>query len=171
MANTDMRIVVLRADGGISVIEPATNAVPLADIVDRTMPELPAGSSIVAALTRDELDIMLTPAVPSVSWENIDGVPTQVLNRLQLRHYRNAWQWGPTGIFVPAASKTAQDEANLRKVRNELLEDTDHEVLGDRPANPALNAYRQALRDVTQQGVPARDVVWPTLPPGLSRRK
>lgn len=53
----------------------------------------------------------------------------------------------------------------IRKIRNQLLFETDWTQLADSPVNPAdWTDYRQALRDITnQEGFPW-EVEWPALP-------
>ena len=48
--------------------------------------------------------------------------------------------------------------------RLQLLEETDIYAVGDRPMSDEMRAYRQALRDITQQEGFPDNVVWPTKP-------
>lgn len=51
-----------------------------------------------------------------------------------------------------------------RFIRNNLLEETDVWALSDRTMTAEQTAYRQALRDITDQaGFPA-EITWPTKP-------
>jgi len=52
----------------------------------------------------------------------------------------------------------------LRHMRNQKLSATDWWVLPDRTATDEQLAYRQALRDITDQYTSLGDVVWPTPP-------
>jgi len=67
-----------------------------------------------------------------------------------------AWVQGYTSVALSA------DEA--RKLRNELLGETDWMAVTDRTLTPEETNYRQALRDVPdQEGFPSV-VVWPAKP-------
>ena len=52
----------------------------------------------------------------------------------------------------------------LRSKRDELIKNTDWWVLPDRSPTDAQLAYRQALRDITDEYTSLADVVWPTKP-------
>lgn len=52
----------------------------------------------------------------------------------------------------------------LRNRRDELIKNTDWWVLPDRTPTDAQLAYRQALRDITDDYASLTDVVWPTKP-------
>ena len=54
--------------------------------------------------------------------------------------------------------------ADLRKDRNILLAQTDYLALADNTMTPEMEAYRQALRDITDTYSSLEDVVWPTQP-------
>lgn len=55
----------------------------------------------------------------------------------------------------------------IRRYRNGLLADTDYLIMPDYPltdeSRAALQAYRDALRDVTDQADPT-NIVWPVMP-------
>ena len=64
-----------------------------------------------------------------------------------------------------AAEKHHYQMVDLRRVRNELLAETDHWSYQDTPDMTAEQiAYRQALRDITTTYSSLNDVVWPTKP-------
>jgi hypothetical protein len=51
-----------------------------------------------------------------------------------------------------------------RSIRDNLLKQSDYLVLPDSSKDtPEVRAYRQALRDVTQQDGFPENIVWPTL--------
>lgn len=53
----------------------------------------------------------------------------------------------------------------LRSERNRLLNETDYWVLSDtNTASAEQLAYRQALRDITENTTSLNDVTWPTKP-------
>jgi len=52
----------------------------------------------------------------------------------------------------------------IRKVRNELLAETDWWANSDLTMTAEQTAYRQALRDITDTYTSLDDVVWPTKP-------
>lgn len=60
--------------------------------------------------------------------------------------------------LTPEAIKRQWDA--VRHERNARLKETDWTELGDSPANGSKRAYRQALRDVTNQPDPY-NIVWP----------
>ena len=58
-----------------------------------------------------------------------------------------------------------QFEAGLvRQARNEFLAETDVWALSDRTMTAEQTAYRQALRDITDQDGFPIDITWPTKP-------
>jgi hypothetical protein len=58
-----------------------------------------------------------------------------------------------------------QFEAGLvRQARNEFLAETDVWALSDRTMTAEQTAYRQALRDITDQAGFPTDITWPTKP-------
>jgi len=58
-----------------------------------------------------------------------------------------------------------QKAAAIRQERNQLLKDTDYAVLPDSGHDtPEIRAYRQALRDITEQNTFPDSVTWPTKP-------
>lgn len=65
--------------------------------------------------------------------------------------------------------------ARVRMRRDSLISRTDFYVQPDYPSDPegleAVKAYRQALRDITEQSGFPRNVQWPSLPNALSRDK
>jgi hypothetical protein len=58
----------------------------------------------------------------------------------------------------------------IRNKRNKLLLDTDWTQLADSPLSEekkeTFRAYRQALRDITEQEGFPQNIVWPTCKPG-----
>lgn len=70
---------------------------------------------------------------------------------------------GKTQADIDAA--TASEAANVRAVRNKRLADCDWTQLPDAPVDAqAWAAYRQALRDVSQQEGFPHNIVWPNDP-------
>ena len=64
-----------------------------------------------------------------------------------------------------AELETANKLDELRRVRNQLLSETDHWVLSDTAdVTSAQTTYRQALRDITTSATSLDDVTWPTKP-------
>lgn len=59
---------------------------------------------------------------------------------------------------------TEQTMNLLRKARNQKLAETDWWASSDLSMTPEQIAYRQALRDITDQYTSLNDVVWPTKP-------
>lgn len=59
---------------------------------------------------------------------------------------------------------TVPDIDHLRHVRNEKLKETDLWGLRDFPATDEQLAYRQQLRDITDNYTSLDDVVWPDKP-------
>ena len=74
------------------------------------------------------------------------------------------------GVFGPADDRTLEyfaeaDLIGLRRVRNKKLVETDHWAYQDTPdMTEEQSAYRQALRDITNNYSSIKDVVWPTKP-------
>lgn len=76
------------------------------------------------------------------------------------------------GIVTTAAEQTAsyrsqldeQQAVTVRRQRTELLAESDWTQLPDAPVDQSQwSAYRQALRDISNQGFPW-DIVWPDAP-------
>lgn len=63
----------------------------------------------------------------------------------------------PEGIYFPQ-----REEA--RYERDRLIEKTDVWALSDRTMTAEQTAYRQALRDITDQSGFPLDITWPTKP-------
>lgn len=63
----------------------------------------------------------------------------------------------------------------VRRKRDSLISGTDYYILPDYPSTPdgleAVKAYRQVLRDISEQNGFPRNVQWPSLPAVLSRDK
>jgi len=55
-------------------------------------------------------------------------------------------------------------EAEQRQRRNKLIAETDVWALSDRTMTTEQTAYRQALRDITDQSGFPIDITWPTKP-------
>lgn len=63
--------------------------------------------------------------------------------------------------------KAAYDQQKAeaeRRTRDSLLRSTDHFALSDVTLSSEMQAYRQALRDVPQQGGFPNSITWPTKP-------
>jgi len=72
----------------------------------------------------------------------------------------NRWFIGYTVVNRPQD----QAEAAVRNHRDQLLQATDWQALSDNTMSEAVTTYRQALRDVPDQGGFPFSVVWPTKP-------
>jgi len=62
------------------------------------------------------------------------------------------------------AEKAADELAMLRRARDAKLAETDYLALSDNTMTAEMEAYRQALRDITESATSLDDVVWPTKP-------
>jgi len=62
-------------------------------------------------------------------------------------------------IYTPPAT-----EGQIRNQRDQLIEATDVWALSDRTMTAEQTAYRQALRDITDQAGFPTDITWPTKP-------
>lgn len=56
------------------------------------------------------------------------------------------------------------EAALVRQARDEFLAETDVWALSDRTMTAEQTAYRQALRDITDQAGFPTDITWPTKP-------
>lgn len=56
------------------------------------------------------------------------------------------------------------EKESIRYERDRLLQETDVWGLSDYPATAEQTAYRQALRDITDQDGFPLDITWPTKP-------
>lgn len=77
---------------------------------------------------------------------------------------------------VPVPEPTVQELASMvRSQRDAKLSATDYLVVPDYPISPedleAVNAYRQALRDIPEQSGFPKNVQWPVEPQFLSAKK
>mgnify|MGYP003655210481 CR=1 FL=1 len=57
-----------------------------------------------------------------------------------------------------------ETDTSIRGKRDRLLAETDVWALSDRTMSDAQTAYRQALRDITDQAGFPTDITWPTKP-------
>lgn len=65
----------------------------------------------------------------------------------------------------PGHTEEAQTEGEAMALRNKLLQESDWTQLTDSPADKAeWAAYRQALRDITDQTGFPNSITWPTEP-------
>ena len=62
-------------------------------------------------------------------------------------------------VFSPPAT-----EHQVRSQRDQLIAETDVWALSDRTMTAEQTAYRQALRDITDQAGFPTDITWPTKP-------
>ena len=108
-------------------------------------------------------------------------------NKMTLQHYRTqeGYYLGhydgdcPVDTAIVVASRPTdtralwQDDAwdysipnmaNIRHMRDRLIAETDVWALSDRTMSDAQTAYRQALRDITDQAGFPTDITWPTKP-------
>ena len=60
--------------------------------------------------------------------------------------------------------QTPATEKQVRAERDQLIAETDWWALPDRTMTAEQTAYRQALRDITDQAGFPTDVTWPTKP-------
>ena len=60
--------------------------------------------------------------------------------------------------------QTPATEKQVRAERDQLIAETDWWALPDRTITAEQTAYRQALRDITDQAGFPTDVTWPTKP-------
>ena len=63
-----------------------------------------------------------------------------------------------------AAGQVDRDMESLREKRNQMLAETDWWASSDLTMTDAQTAYRQSLRDITDNATSLDDVVWPTKP-------
>lgn len=112
----------------------------------------------------DELD-------PS-SLYTLNGIPTDQSSFVELAICTNpveAIKWSDIESNYPTY-ESAYAFKEMRKIRNELLEASDIEVLPDRTPSDKIKAYRQALRDIPNSENPTYDtegklvVNWPIKP-------
>jgi hypothetical protein len=68
------------------------------------------------------------------------------------------------GTFINPTQTSDDLLYDLREQRNELLQQTDYWALNDHTMTAEQIAYRQALRDITNNYTSLADVVWPTKP-------
>lgn len=78
------------------------------------------------------------------------------------------WVYDGTSFTNPYAITVEEqaeiDLAELRELRNTMLQETDYLALSDNTLSPEMAAYRQALRDITNTYSSLETVVWPTKP-------
>lgn len=63
-----------------------------------------------------------------------------------------------------AAGQADRDMESLREKRNQMLAETDWWASSDLTMTDTQTAYRQSLRDITDNATSLDDVVWPTKP-------
>lgn len=69
-----------------------------------------------------------------------------------------------TETYVISDITTDEMASFIRQKRNNLLQQSDNEVLADRNPSDAMITYRQALRDITDQAEFPLNVSWPIRP-------
>ena len=67
-------------------------------------------------------------------------------------------------IIDPQTIPTSLPESSAREARGVLLEQTDWWATSDRTMTAEQTAYRQALRDITDQAGFPTNITWPTKP-------
>jgi hypothetical protein len=88
------------------------------------------------------------------------GIPTDPANR----DYREYLEWLDAGNTPTPYTPPAPTAESIRSQRNTLLAETDWMALSDNTLTPEWAAYRQALRDITEQAGFPENVTWPTQP-------
>lgn len=87
-------------------------------------------------------------------------IPTDPANR----DYREYLEWLDAGNTPAPYTPPAPTAESVRSQRNTLLAETDWMALSDNTLTPEWAAYRQALRDITEQVGFPENVTWPTQP-------
>jgi len=82
-----------------------------------------------------------------------------------------SFAWDESGdvrekVWTVAPHSVQRTAANIRNKRDLLLRETDVEALSDRALSTELSAYRQSLRDITNQETFPSSVNWPIRPIG-----
>ena len=62
------------------------------------------------------------------------------------------------------AASSGPTESSVRQLRDDLIAATDWWATADRTMTAEQTAYRQALRDITDQAGFPTDITWPTKP-------
>ena len=119
--------------------------------------------------TQEQIDSLLKVGYVLVSEDDYRLLLGNTTGR---EHIRNP----ETGNFEElAAPKFPEKElvVQIRTERNRRLAETDWCMMPDYPSDPndteEIKAYRQALRDVTEQTGFPKDVIWPNLPKFLCK--
>lgn len=122
------------------------------DVVD------PTPENIEAEIKRAFGDVIFT-------WQIVDeaNIPTD-------RKYRNAWAISGNSVVVDDTKARQLEMIILRKIRDNLLAESDIYVLPDRwnsyteEKKTEWSVYRQALRDLPETVVDVFNPVWPIKP-------
>ena len=67
-------------------------------------------------------------------------------------------------VDMDLPARPPKTEAQIRSERDQLIAATDWWATSDRTMTAAQTAYRQALRDLTDQAGFPEDITWPTKP-------
>jgi len=67
-------------------------------------------------------------------------------------------------VYVYGVHDALHEPEYVRTERDKLLKETDTWGLADYPVTAEQTAYRQALRDITDQGGFPENITWPTKP-------
>lgn len=118
----------------------------------------PTTENIEAEIKRAFGDIVFT-------WQIVEetNIPTD-------RKYRNAWVISGNSIVVDDMKARQIEMISLRKIRDDLLSESDIYVLPDRWSSyteekkTEWTSYRQALRDLPETVVDVFNPVWPVKP-------
>lgn len=174
----DKRVIIERADGGISILIPVevklkneTDAAFFARLTAKAIDTMALqgspGAVQKAVIDKTELPLASVNDATIIEDYVLDkdtGVVTMSPVPDKIRHARGGWTWDGGKIVV---DETAARWSNARAIRDKLLADSDgpmnreNEQGGGNQA--AHKAYRQALRDVPDQA-DVTDINWPVRP-------
>lgn len=83
---------------------------------------------------------------------------------LQIEEIEKARAAAETSEVQDPVERAAEELNLLRFERDQLLKQTDWWAVSDRTMTAEQTAYRQALRDITENYTSLNDVVWPEKP-------
>lgn len=115
--------------------------------------------SMPATLTEEVIELLDVSPISQVTQ------PTgYVVEEVQPIEIEGVWtqQWQ---VRPPTEQETSAKTIEVRAERNRLLTDSDWTQVKDAPVDQAAwAAYRQALRDITQQAGFPWEITWPEMP-------
>jgi hypothetical protein len=134
----------------------------------------------VGQLRHDNPNTSFPKQIPEALMLNYGMVPVSEVPAPEFDPLTHFAEWGPvpelqegSWVLLPTVREYSEDQlaeraaakaSEVRSQRDKLLAETDWMALSDVVMSPEMTAYRQALRDITDQVGFPHTVEWPVKP-------